>query len=669
MPRASDPAIIHVAQSALDLARRGELGAARRTVQATIDAVGDVPMLFALIGMLACRDGEPEAALDPLRRALAAAPDDTATRGNLVQALIDTGRTHEAWTACPAAAAERDPSLRLWRLRAHLAGERGDHPAAIAALRSVVGASPRDFQSWNNLGNAYALAGNRGAAVEALGEAVRLRPDLVAIRVNHAVALAEAGDQGGAVERLYACQRDAPHDGRVVAELGPILARLHREDEAVRVFERAVDLMPDDPALRVWLGQQRIATIDLAGAEAAFRDALRLEPGHPEAHVQLAILYDYWNRPDELRALAADTVAIDVEPAARDFVCGLDRLRAGAFGAALAAFERVPDRCEPARRDFFIGQCHDRLGDADAAFAAFSAMNRRGASDSSDPVARAASSRRDLARDRAQATPEWFARWSDVDIGDDALPAPVFLLGFPRSGTTLLDTLLMGHPDVTVMEELPILRDAQDRLGGGCDLATLDAASVRAARAYYFERARSIGNWDGHTVLIDKMPLNLNKMPLIHRLFPGARFILALRHPCDVVLSCFTTMFKLNNAMANFLELQTTAGFYDASFAFWSQCREALSPAVHTVVYERMVSDPAIELRDAIAFLGLDWDDRLLDHRSTIARRSPIATASYAQVGEPLYARSSGRWRRYQRQLAPVMSVLAPWIERFGYDA
>jgi len=168
-------------------------------------------------------------------------------------------------------------------------------------------------------------------------------------------------------------------------------------------------------------------------------------------------------------------------------------------------------------------------------------------------------------------------------------------------------------------------------------------------------------------VLIDKLPLLLNEAAFIHRIFPNATFLLALRHPADVLTSCFVANFNLNDAMCNFLRLDTAAEFYDLTFRTWENARQVLPLKVHTVIYEQMVQDPPAILRPVVEALGLEWHEGMLDHTKTAAERGLIRTASYAQVTQPIYTRSVGRWERYRKHLEPVLPVLAPWIEKFGY--
>jgi hypothetical protein len=227
----------------------------------------------------------------------------------------------------------------------------------------------------------------------------------------------------------------------------------------------------------------------------------------------------------------------------------------------------------------------------------------------------------------------------------------------------------MGHAKVEVLEEEPPLRHANRALQDFAQLPVAKEQDVKTARDLYFDCAGKLTSLEPGNLLIDKNPLAMNGVPLIKRIFPDARIILALRHPCDVVLSCFVTNFKLNDGMANFTRLETAAALYDLSFRYFERACELLQPEVHTFRYENLVQDRDAELRPLFRFLGLEWDDDALDHQVTARGRSHIKTASYAQVVEPIYQRSAGRWQNYRKHLEPIIPVLRPWIEKFGYEA
>jgi hypothetical protein len=225
----------------------------------------------------------------------------------------------------------------------------------------------------------------------------------------------------------------------------------------------------------------------------------------------------------------------------------------------------------------------------------------------------------------------------------------------------------MSHPQIEVLEEEPALRKAHKLISDFEGLASVNEDQIKAARDRYFETAAKLTPLAPGNLLIDKNPLTMNLLPLVRRLFPDARIILALRHPCDVILSCFIANFRLNDGMSSFLRLLTAAELYDLSFRYYEHVQQLMPMPTHTVVYENVVADRESELRKLFDFLGLDWHDAVLDHQKTALGRGRIKTASYAQVVEPIYTRSAGRWQKYRKHLEPVFPVLAPWIEKFGY--
>jgi hypothetical protein len=165
----------------------------------------------------------------------------------------------------------------------------------------------------------------------------------------------------------------------------------------------------------------------------------------------------------------------------------------------------------------------------------------------------------------------------------------------------------------------------------------------------------------------DKMPLNIVHAGLIKRLFPRARFILALRHPCDVCLSCLMQNFSLNHSMAVFCSLDDTIRFYREVFSLWERYMETLNLSVVTVRYEDMTRDLRGSTEPVLNFLGLEWDERLLAFHEHARGRGYIATPSYAQVTQPLYGHAVARWQRYGPKLMAAAEELYAEIERFGY--
>jgi hypothetical protein len=246
----------------------------------------------------------------------------------------------------------------------------------------------------------------------------------------------------------------------------------------------------------------------------------------------------------------------------------------------------------------------------------------------------------------------------------------VFLVGFPRSGTTLLEQVLASHPDVAAMEERTCLMDsAAAFFGSDADLdrlAALSDAELEPWRQAYWKRVAETEASLTRPVFIDKMPLNAVFLPLIARLFPGAKILLALRDPRDVVLSCFRRRFAMNAGMYEFTSLETTAAYYGAVMRLLEIYRDKLALDLIEVRHESLVADFDGETARLCGFLGLEFRDELRAFAGR-ARGQNIDTPSGAQVARGLNPEGLDQWRRYAPQLQPVLAWLAPFVTQFGY--
>ena len=634
------------------LFRRGDLAGALAEGHAALRAGTGDPALIDLLGTIRCHS-------ELLRRALDLAPEQLETRIRLANALAMLGDAAGAEALCI------DDASELLRLRGFLMQSQGRFAEAAECYERIVACDPGDWEIWNNLGNSRQAAGDLSGAVDALGQARQLRPDLAPIQLNLALALAAAGRLEESIEPCAQAARLQPRNPAAALELGRRLSHLGRYAEALQPLIRAEALSPNDADVQVELGRVKAALGEFDDAEAGYRKALQLSVGRPVASVELGIILERTNRVRELKPLIDAAAAQGVSPADRAYLCALLLRSEGRTEEALTAAREVPPEVQPLRTALLIGQLEDRIGDPAVAFEAFRQANALTANAPSAAGINAADAR-DRVRDlTVSITPDWYGSWT-ARVPEER-PSPVFLVGFPRSGTTLLDTILMGHERVAVLEEERTFQRVEELLSGFERLAKLDPAEIAHLRTLYFEDVdRALPDAAGKLV-VDKLPLNILRLPLIHRLFPDARIVFAQRHPCDVVLSCFMQNFELNDAMANFLDLGDAAEFYDLVMALWERCRAVFPLAVHNVRYEAVVEDLEPEARALLEFVGLPWDPGVLDHSSTARARSVINTPSYSQVIQPIYRQASGRWERYRAQMAPVLPVLAPWVRRLGY--
>jgi tetratricopeptide (TPR) repeat protein len=459
--------------------------------------------------------------------------------------------------------------------------------------------------------------------------------------------------------------KQIPESLMPLRELHLLLRDASRDEEALEAIEAAVEREPNNADLLADKANHFAQIQKMDVAESIYRQVLEIDPTSARGFVGLALMQELTNRTDELAALADEAEARGVGDAV-NFIRAYYYLRTKQFDAGLEALETVPEDLEGARQLNLRGQLLEGAGRYDEAFAAFSEMNDMFRNDPAQPEARGANYRDTIRGFHGKLTKSWVRSWRPEEMPDPR-PAPVFLVGFPRSGTTLLDTILMSHPQIEVLEEEPPLRTAMRLLPSFADLPTVPDEEIRAARDLYFDTVASIRTVASEKLLIDKFPLTMNLLPFVRRIFPGARVILAVRHPCDVVLSCFIQNFRLNEGMSSFVRLDTAAELYDLSFSYLEHVQQLMPLPTHVVKYENIVADRARELRGLFDFLGLDWHDSVLDHQSTALKRGRIKTASYHQVVEPIYTRSAGRWQRYRKHLEPVLPVLGPWARKFGY--
>jgi hypothetical protein len=222
------------------------------------------------------------------------------------------------------------------------------------------------------------------------------------------------------------------------------------------------------------------------------------------------------------------------------------------------------------------------------------------------------------------------------------------------------------------MDEQPFMVSAITEITGRGlsypgELGRLSTSALDEIRAHYWQRVRRKIELAPSQRLVDKCPINMTVLPLIRRLFPNARIILAIRHPCDVLLSCLLQHFRSPELALLCRDLPTLAQAYDSAFGYWYSQWPLLRPSSYELFYERLTADFPGQVRQLADFLQLPWHQAMLAPGERARTKGFISTPSYAQVLESVNSRSVGRWLHYQRQFEPVLPVLLPWIDRWGY--
>ncbi|MEO9900245.1 sulfotransferase [Nisaea sp.] len=558
---------------------------------------------------------------------------------------------------------------------AQAAFERGDLAGSVDGFVHVARRHPAIAGGWVQAAAAGLRAGVSSLALTAARRAMLIdpaSPSAAALLTVASTAEPLAGRHRATA--LWALT----HPGK--AEALGALASSYQELGQSREAERAArDALHADPSM-AWV-RVNLAVIlresgREVGAETELRRAVIAEPGTNLAWRRMAGFAETLSKLDLARRAARRALVIDAEDHVSAVFLSIVERRQGDLESARQRLQALPEALEgEAGRDaveFELGTVLDRLGRYDEAWAHFERGNeiavQRAPSGTADPRLFVNT----LNAYAGAVSNGWPARWTPLL---EAEPPAVFMIGFPRSGTTLLDQILDAHPDAGVIEEQPVLSSVGAgfaALGEGTlaeRLAALTEADANRLRAEY--RAK-LARWAGEEgsrprVVIDKMPLNIVYLPLALRLYPNAKVILSLRHPCDCCLSCFMQSIKLNSAMASFTSMEGAAGFYARVMALWQEIERTLSPDHITVRYEDLVADAEGTARRVTTFLGLDWTDAVLDHTAHAKARGMIRTPSFRQVSEPIYTRAVGRWARYWDQMSPYLDTLAPYAAHFGY--
>jgi len=555
----------------------------------------------------------------------------------------------------------------------------GDLAGAAVLAERALALGPEHPGLMNLVAHGWLERGQPQRAVDILGRARILAPRDVHVLNTLGIALKRMGRLEKAAEVFDAAIAADPGYVKAYFNKGTVLEALNELDAARMTYERAVALEPENEDALSRLSFLAAIRGDYDAALAYGDRALVRHPGAPTAALKLAHLATM--RGDHQAALELGKRALDRNPenptavttlAHAEFQAG-DMARAKARAQALLADASIP----PQTRAFalnIVADVEDRTGNAKAAFALY--------------VTAREESRRLHAKefaapgiisyfDMVERTADYFrkapaALWAPRKDAADTQPAvrdPVFLLGFPRSGTTLLQQALAAHPDFTTAEEMNPFPDAIDEFflspNGWARLASLDEARLAAYRETYWRMCQAEAPALDGKIFLDKNPFRTVILGIVNKLFPNAKIIFAVRDPRDVVLSCLRQNFDMSPPMFELCTLQGCARLYDAVMRLAMLYREKLSLDLLEVRHEDVAGDFGGSLRRLCSFLGVAWDDAMSDVAGS-ARSRLVKTPSAPQLARGLYT-GGGKWRRYKDELAPVLPLLKPWAVHFGY--
>lgn len=476
-----------------------------------------------------------------------------------------------------------------------------------------------------------------------------------------------------------------PADPHALAGLGQALCWQERRREGLQYLQRAASELEvevqhhGNPSFILELAEQLHFWGDLDTSLRLAKLAVQVAPTHVPALNNLALYLMRVNQPEAAEPYARMANMLDPDSPAINNLLAILETRLGQLPEARQRFEQViaanKDAKQTQRAWQELATVLDKLGEYDAAF---EACERAKALFRDLPEVRRVDSNavfRAIARNKAGFDQALLRRWQVSDFADN-LPVPVFLIGFLRSGTTLTEQVLAAHPGVYTSDENNLIHGLVQALGrlSGCGedvpagLRRIGLTSACDLRALYWKRVRQeYGPEALQKVFIDKVALNSIDVGLISTLFPEAKIIFALRDPRDVCLSCYQQAFQPANVTVNLASWEGVAKQYAAVMDYWLHVRDQIAPAYLQIRYEDTVSDFENTMRRVFELIGLEWVPEVAAFHEN-AKGRYIATPSFADVSQPIYNRSVGRWRRYEKHFEPILPILQPYIRAFGYQ-
>ncbi|HEX4182011.1 MAG TPA: sulfotransferase, partial [Caulobacteraceae bacterium] len=502
-------------------------------------------------------------------------------------------------------------------------------PIAERLLREHLKAVPTDVAAIRMLAEVGTRLGRYGDAENLLARCLELAPSFAGARHNYATVLYRQNKAAEAIPHIEWLLQREPRNPGYRNLMAAALGLVGEYGRAIALYEQILAEHADQP--KVWLSYGH--ALKTAGRQAdaveAYQRCVRLAPGFGEAYWSLANLKTVRFSGHEVEAMSAKLQRTDLEASDRFHL------------------------------HYSLGKALEDAGDDARAFEHYAEGARlRRAEVSYD----AEETTEHLRRSRALFTPAFFAERARQGCGD---AAPIFVLGLPRSGSTLIEQILASHSAVEGTMELPEIvamartlgREAKDGVGYPEVLADLDAAALADLGQSFIERTR-IQRKSGKPFFIDKMPNNVLHVGLIHLILPNAKIIDARRHPMGACFSAFKQHFARGQHYS--YDLTEVGRYYRDYVELMAHFDAVLPGRIHRVIYEQMVEDTEGEIRRLLDYCGLPFEDGCLRFYEN---DRAVRTASSEQVRRPIFRDGLDQWRRFERWLGPLKTALGPLVE------
>src|SRR3984885_11441041 len=585
------------------------------------------------------------------RQALQIQPHYTAAHNNLGNALLQLGQHADAVAAYRLALAQSPENADIHCNLANALRQLGQLPEALIESERAIALNPRLSMAHNNLGLVLAGQGRRDEAVVSYRRALALNPGYLEALNNLGNVLHELGERGEAVTLYRKAVELDPQRPDSHGNLGNVLTELGRLEQAMESFRRALALQPQHLQAHLGLGTALQMRGRASEAQESYQAALALEPHNVEALTLQGELHANRGQFGEAHELFQRALELDADFPFVYCSIAAHRKMTDEDGAWREGVEALLARPLPLGHQislrYALGKYCDDLCRYDEAFGHYRAANdlskRYGAS--YEPGKLSERVERIIGRFDA-------ALLRQPQGESAASELPVFIIGMPRSGTSLTEQILASHPAVFGAGELRFWNRAFSEFEAAQSKGDSIARVIPAMARDYLERLRSLS--DGALRVVDKMPANFLYAGLIHAALPRARIIHMQRHPLDTCLSIYFQNFFNMGAYSN--DLEHLAHYYGEYLRIMRHWRAVLpGSALLEIPYEGLIEDQEGWTRRLLEFVGLPWDARCLEFHRT---ERLVITASRWQVRQKLSAASVGRWRNYEKYLEPLRGLV-----------
>ena len=506
-----------------------------------------------------------------------------------------------------------------------------------------------------NLGNVQRKLGRPADAANSFQNALAGNPRMFEAANNLGSILVEIGELEAAEDALRKAADLLPHNDTAQTNLANVLRRRRKTDEAIGAYRSALQLNPDNEQAGTELGHALHAAGRTKEGLAQLKQTAARHPAAASPHVALGSIYAERGRFDEAEESLRTALGLDAHATNAWYVLAdihrlntadAAALEAGLPDGSLDSADRVDLR-------FALGRTYEDAGDTERAF-----RNYRMGNDLKSKLQPydVASIEAEFETLQSVYSKGLFADKAGIGSQEDG---PIFIVGMPRSGTTLVEQILASHGDVFGAGELYLLDEVARALpgvagqpgAGHAAAAALDAAGAATLAQIYLDGTAELSG--GARFVTDKMPANFLMLGLIALLMPRARIVHCVRNPLDVALSCYFQHFEIGQTFSN--RLDTIADFYGRYRRIMAHWADVLPIPIHTASYEALVAEPDSQIPALVEACGLDWDPHCLDFHRT---DRTVATASKWQARQPLFSSSVGKWRRYEAELAPLKQAI-----------